>query len=92
MNKRCEDIPLLEREKYHEKYQKRIFVLSGTLTENLFGWSHDLYDELDHTIVIIHSAANVKHYGEYQDFYDINVKGTKRLLDFAKTLASPQGQ
>jgi thioester reductase-like protein len=33
--------------------------------------------------VVVHSAANVKHYGAYEEFYQDNVLGTERLLEFA---------
>jgi len=33
---------------------------------------------------IVHCAANVRHYGVYQDSYDINVEGTNNVLAFAK--------
>ncbi|MCL2821457.1 MAG: amino acid adenylation domain-containing protein [Oscillospiraceae bacterium] len=32
---------------------------------------------------IIHCAANVKHYGVYSDFYDVNVIGTKNIIGLA---------
>ena len=33
---------------------------------------------------IIHTAANVKHYGSYEEFKRINVKGTEHVIEFAK--------
>lgn len=32
---------------------------------------------------VIHSAANVKHYGNYSDFEKTNIIGTKNMLDYA---------
>jgi len=34
---------------------------------------------------VIHSAATVKHYGSYKYFYDMNVVGTKNVIDFTKS-------
>ncbi len=34
--------------------------------------------------VVIHCAAYVEPWGRYQDFYDVNVTGTQRLVDAAK--------
>ena len=31
---------------------------------------------------VIHTAANVKHYGKYSDFELINIQGTKNVIDF----------
>ncbi len=38
-----------------------------------------LADKVD---CIINSAANVKHYGHYSEFYAVNVKGNQRLIEF----------
>jgi thioester reductase-like protein len=35
--------------------------------------------------VVLHSAANVKHYGLYEEFYIDNVQATEQLLEFALT-------
>ena len=34
---------------------------------------------------VIHSAANVKHYGKYEDLKKINVCGTQNVIDFCLT-------
>lgn len=45
----------------------------------------NLNNVLPNTInTIIHAAAQVKHFGQYKDFYRINVKATKKLLEYAK--------
>lgn len=68
----------------YQQYKDRIDVVNGDLSKELFGVSPDLYRDLGAKIdCIIHAAANVKHYGWYEDFHEINVKGTERLLDFA---------
>jgi len=35
--------------------------------------------------LVIHSAAKVKHYGFYSDFYEANVQSVKNVIDFTKS-------
>ena len=35
--------------------------------------------------IIINSAANVSHYGNYNDFYKINVMSVKHIIDFCNS-------
>ena len=65
-----------------EQYQHRITVLNSDLTKQDLGllYYNNLLDNID---CIIHSAALVKHYGLYKDFYDANVVATENLLEFA---------
>ncbi|WP_160672477.1 non-ribosomal peptide synthetase [Clostridium sp. C8-1-8] len=66
-------------------YEHRIFILNGDISKSKLNLEKSEYEELDGKIdCIINSAANVKHYGKYSDFYEINVKGTKNLIEFAK--------
>lgn len=68
----------------YEKYSDRIIILNGDLTKDNFGLDNKKYLDLSKEIdCIINAAANVKHYGIYNDFYNINVEGTQRLIDFA---------
>ena len=67
-----------------EKFGNRIIVLNGDLTKDNLGLTKEMYDNLSQIIeCIIHAAANVKHYGHYNDLYEVNVRGTKQLVDFA---------
>lgn len=68
----------------YQQYKNRLNVVNGDLSKDFLGISPDLYRDLGVKIdCIIHAAANVKHFGWYEDFYEVNVKGTERLLDFA---------
>ncbi|KEI95363.1 amino acid adenylation protein [Clostridium botulinum A2B7 92] len=72
-------------QEFYLKYKHRINILIGNISEDYLGMDINTYEKLSLKIdCIINSAANVKHYGKYEDFYNINVLGTKRLLDFAK--------
>jgi thioester reductase-like protein len=47
----------------------------------------NLSDEIPNDVqTVIHTAATVKHYGSYQYFYDVNVQGTKNVVDYAKSI------
>lgn len=63
----------------------RIFVIKGDIGSNKFGLSEKTYEDLSKQIdTVIHSAALVKYFGNYSDFVNINVHGTKRIIDFSK--------
>jgi len=64
----------------------RVTILNGELQAEKLGLTEEVYATLtDKVESIIHTAANVRHYGHYQEFYDSNVKATLELLTLAKT-------
>lgn len=66
-------------------YSRRLRVFEGDLSKKFFGLSPEDYGELMQQIdVVIHCAALVKHFGQYEDFFINNVLSTKRLLSFCK--------
>lgn len=71
-------------EDFYIQYKERIHILNGDMCKSNLGLKKNIYNELSVTIdCIINSAANVKHFGNYSDFYNMNVLGTKELLKFA---------
>lgn len=71
--------------KYDKMFGERIKVITADITLENFGLNAYDYENLSKKInIVINSAALVKHYGEYEQFNDINVLGTKRLIDFCK--------
>lgn len=63
----------------------RVIVMNGDITKEKFGLSEDNYNSIGHNVKnIIHTAALVKYYGDYNDFYNINVNGVKHVVEFAK--------
>lgn len=73
-------------ESFYEQYKNRIFIYNGDLSETFMGLSQSTYNELTESIdCIINPAANVNHYGKFEDSYEINVKGTEKLITFAST-------
>lgn len=68
------------------EFSDRIIVLEGNLLDDLFGLSQQTYSDLINKIdICIHSAALVKHYGDYNLFHQTNVISTKRIIDFCIT-------
>ncbi|MEQ8172637.1 MAG: SDR family oxidoreductase, partial [Candidatus Eremiobacterota bacterium] len=69
-----------------EQYGHRIHILKGDLSSEYLGLSRDLYEDLSLKIdCIINSAANVRHYGVYEEFYRDNVQSVSNLINFALT-------
>lgn len=66
-----------------ENYSDRLNIITGDLLKNNFGLSNYNFNNLGKNIdCVIDSAAIVKHYGDYKLFYDLNVIGTKRVVEF----------
>lgn len=66
-----------------EKYKDRIITITGNILKDNFGIYDDVYNKLGQNIdCVISTAAIVKHYGNYSDFYATNVEGTDRVIDF----------
>lgn len=62
----------------------KLRILCGEAAKERFGLSGEEYRELCGSIdAVINSAANVHHYGEYQEFYGINAGLPRLLSDFA---------
>lgn len=72
--------------KYDELIDNRIFAITGDITESGFGLNQEQLLGLANSIdVVINSAAKVSHYGNYNDFYNSNVKSVKYIIDFCKS-------
>jgi thioester reductase-like protein len=62
----------------------RITFLAGDLRKDKLGLANGSYEKLCQQVdAVVHPAANVKHYGLYEEFYKDNVQGTEELLEFA---------
>ena len=72
--------------KYDNLINDRIICVDGDITQENLGLSDTKYDSLGKEITtVIHSAALVKHFGNYEEFKQINVDGTKNLIKFCKS-------
>ncbi len=65
--------------------KKKLVILNAFLELDNFYLSNSAYNYLAHKVdTIIHSAALVKHYGEYHLFYNSNVLTTMNIIKFAQ--------
>lgn len=72
--------------KYDALINKRIFVVTADIVKNKLDIDKNTEELLNKNIsCVINSAANVKHYGSYETFEDINVTGVRNLVDFCNT-------
>jgi len=63
----------------------RIHVRAGQLEREHLGLGQDAWAELSQRVeCIFHAAANVRHYGHYDEFFEANVVATTNLLELAK--------
>ena len=67
-----------------DKYlNSRIIIVEGDITEDGFGLNQqDLFSLGNSVDALINCAAKVSHYGNYQDFYNSNVKSVEKMIDF----------
>ncbi|MGF1739733.1 amino acid adenylation domain-containing protein [Vibrio profundum] len=69
----------------YKKFQNKLQAFSSDLEEADLGLGQDCYQSLISRLdAIIHSAANVSHYGEYEVFYRTNVLSTENLIALAE--------
>ena len=70
--------------KYSQEIGNRIHIIPGDLQKESFGIPQESYHSLLSQVqTVIHTAANVKHYGSYESFYAANVETVDRIIDFA---------
>ncbi len=63
----------------------RIIILKGDITKENFGLNTQIYNEIvNHVSIVINSSANVKHYGNFKNFEDINIGLTKKAIEFCE--------
>ena len=68
-----------------QRLKDRVTVIAGDLTRPGLGMSEADRELLKQNVdAIIHAAADVRHFGEADYFYQVNVAGTKELLDIAR--------
>lgn len=66
-------------------YGLRVFVIKSDIEKSYLGLSPKYYQALTAKIdSVIHAAALVKQYGEYDKFYSANVQATINLLELTK--------
>jgi len=71
--------------KYSDLINKRIIPVLGDICKENFGLSAETLDKVSEDIdIVINSAANVAHYGKYDNFYNTNVNSVKNMLEFCE--------
>jgi phthiocerol/phenolphthiocerol synthesis type-I polyketide synthase E len=71
---------------FEKYYQERIFIFKGDITRTHLDMERSLYNELAGTVDnVIHCAADVRHYGRYDNFRETNTIGTQRIIEFCST-------
>lgn len=69
--------------KYINLIEKRIFVINCSITQNHFGLSNKAYTAIGNNVsCVIHSAADVRHFGNYNVSRRANVQSTENLINF----------
>ena len=64
---------------------KRIHLIEGDITLDNLGLSDEDYNNLGNKLTtVIHCAALVKHYGNYNAFKKINIDGTQKIVDLCE--------
>lgn len=64
---------------------RRIQVVRGNVRDYELGLSEEEYEKLGNKInTVIHCAALVKHFGEYKEFEETNIKGTQKIVDLCE--------
>ena len=72
--------------KYDDLIDKRIFAVTGDITKPGFGLQQEELLNLANSIdTVIHSAATVSHFGNYNIFYKTNVTSVRYIIDFCKS-------
>ena len=65
----------------HEYFTYKVTI--GDISEPFMGLTEEDYQRLAKKVdMVIHTAANVNHAGNYEDFERTNVQGTQNVIDF----------
>ena len=68
-----------------EFIDNRIIILKGDITKENFGLNTELYNDIVNNVsIVINSSANVKHYGNFKNFENINIGLTKKAIEFCE--------
>lgn len=77
-------------DKYDSLYTDHVICVNSDITKDSLGLSSEDYNMLQYKAdFVIHSAANVKHYGNYSLFESVNIEGTKKVIDLCNSLNIP---
>ena len=70
---------------FFEENKDRLFIYQGDVSEENFGIDEETYEYLASTVqCIVNSAGLIKHYGEYDEFLNVNLGSIKNCVILAK--------
>lgn len=76
--------------KYDDLFEKHVVCITSDMVLDHLGLSKDDLDLLKGNVdLVIHCAANVKHYGDYSLFEEVNIKGTSQIIELCNILNAP---
>lgn len=66
------------------RIDERIIAINGDITQDNLDLPENIYEELaDNIDEVYHAASITAHLGKLEDFIEVNVNGTLRIVDFA---------
>lgn len=69
--------------KYDKYIDSRIIVIEGDITKANFGLKNEILYKIQTNVkTVIHVAAMVKHYGNYNKFINLNIGSTEKIANF----------
>ena len=73
------------KDEYEELLKEYVQIIDGKITEEKFGLQSSEYEELIKNVnIVIHSAANVSHYGNYKNSEEANIIATRNIISFCQ--------
>lgn len=71
--------------KYYGIDLSKVRIVVGDITKHNLGMSNEEYDNLIEEVhAVFHTAAIVNHIGDFNKSYEVNVIGTKNVVDFCE--------
>ena len=68
-----------------DRWGDRLSIVAGDLGKDRLGLAPAAFSALESDVdAVIHTAANVRHYGHYAEFYESNVQAVKNLVAFCR--------
>ena len=68
-----------------QDYADKFTIILGDISLEGLGITDTFYGQLSEKVdCIINCAAKVSHFGEYEEFYKVNVEGVKNIIEFSR--------
>ena len=77
-------------QEWTQTHWSSIKIVAGDISLDNFGMDQETYDSLSReTGIIVHAAADVRHYANDTGSYDTNCQGTANIISFAWASSAP---